>query len=52
VLAFLDFSKVFQVDCDASGSMIGVVLSQEGKLIALFSEILNDDKKTYCVYDQ
>ena len=40
------------MDCDASGSAIGVVLSQEGKPIACFSEKLNDEKKKYFVYDQ
>ena len=51
-LALIDFNKVFQEDCDASGSAIGVVLSQEGKPIAYFSENLNDAKKKYSIYDQ
>jgi len=37
ILDFLDFNKVFQVECDASGSAIGVMLSQEGKIVAFFS---------------
>ena len=52
MLALLDFNKVFQVDCDASSSAIGAILSQKGKLIAYFSEKLNDAKKKYYVYDQ
>ena len=51
VLALPDFSKVFQVDCDASSSTFGAVLSWERRPTTLFSENLNDTKKKYCVYD-
>ena len=52
MLALPNFNKVFQVDCDASDSAIGAVLSQEGNPIAYFNEKMNDAKKKYFVYDQ
>ena len=40
------------MECDTSGSAIGVVLSQELKPITFFSEKLNDEKRKYFVYYQ
>ena len=51
ILALLDFNKMFQVDYDASGIAIGAFLSQEGRLVAYFSEKLDDAKRKYFVYD-
>ena len=51
VLAFLDFSKVFQIECDASNIAIGGVLSQEIGSIVLFFEKLNEAKQKYSSYN-
>lgn len=42
VLSLPDFSTPFTVECDASGSGIGVVVQQFGHLIAFFSRKLVD----------
>jgi hypothetical protein len=51
VLKLPDFSKVFEVACDASHVGIGGVLSQEGHPIAFFSEKLIEARRRYSVYD-
>jgi len=52
VMRLSDFSKIFEVACEASNIGIGGVLAQEGHAIAYVSEKLNDTKQKYSTYDK
>jgi hypothetical protein len=52
ILVLPDFIKTFQVRCDASGFEIGVVLSQDDRMITYFSEKLNEAKIKHSTYDK
>ena len=45
-----NFTKTFEVECNASGLGIGVVLMQEGLLIAYFSKKLSGATLKYPTY--
>lgn len=51
-LAFLDFSKTFEVDCGASRIGIEAMLTQGGISVAYFSEKLSGVALNYPTYDK
>ena len=52
LLVLPDFTKTFEVECDASGIGIEGMLMQDGKPVAYFSEKLGGAQLNYSVYDK
>ena len=52
VLALLDFTQPFLLECDASGEGIGAVLMHGGHPIAFESWKLLPHERLYAIYDK
>jgi len=52
VLALPEFTRAFEVECDASSIGIGAMLMQDRRFIGYFSEKLNGAALNYPTYDK
>ena len=52
VLALPDFTKPFELQCDASGEGVGVVLMQDKHPIAYESRKLRGPERSFSIYDK
>jgi hypothetical protein len=52
LLQLPDFTKQFELECDASGIGLGAILLQEGKPVSYFSEKLSGASLNYSTYDK
>ena len=52
ILSLPYFNKVFQLDCDASGEVVGAILSQQRIPEAFFNEKSNEVRKKYSIHDK
>jgi hypothetical protein len=52
ILSLPDFNKPFVVECDASGIGIGVVLMQDSKFIAYFSQEIKGKNLLRSTYEK
>jgi hypothetical protein len=49
VLAYLDYSKVFEIYTDASSKQLGAVITQDNRPIAFFSQKLSDRQRKFSI---